>query len=123
MTNKKELYFDFLHSFIVITAVFFWFRFVRLDFNIKAELIVMKAVQGFFIGAFASFVWEFIIEELIMDRPASKKDVVNMCASATLAGILCVYVTIPLYVTIPMIAFSIYAVINEIRVWYKNRTK
>lgn len=123
MTKQKEFYFDFLHSFIVITAVFFWFRFVRLDFDIKAELIVMKAVQGFLIGALASFVWEFIIEELIMDRPASKKDVINMCVSATLAGVLCVYVTAPLYVTIPMIAFSVFAVIKEIFTWYKNRKK
>jgi hypothetical protein len=61
-----------------------------LDWNI-VEQIVFRTIGAFIFGLIISFAWEGEIQEDILKMPASKRDVINMTAFATLTGLFLPY--------------------------------
>jgi len=70
--NTKELYFDFLHCIITLTIVSDALRIFNIDFDSVIEEKVLMALLGIIGGAIIAFIWEFIVEEQLMKRPAIK---------------------------------------------------
>lgn len=118
---KKETYFDILHSTITIVIAAVLLFIFKLDMKSKAELIVLSTVIGFGIGGAVSFIWEAIIEEQIMKRPASQKDVINMMISGTVAGFAFSFFLLPLWLLIILSLAATGFVFYEIWKWYKTK--
>lgn len=119
--TSKEFYFDFLHVYITVSIIA-WCSFFSIPQRFSLfEVYLLSAILGTVAGRFIAGGWEYGIEEQIMKRPSSRKDIIVMTITGAFSGVIFCNVYLSLYILIPMALLSCGFVFFEVREWYKNR--
>ena len=123
MTTAKENYFTFLHIFITAVMIADVRYKLYTNFSRTDTIAFNIFVVGLIGGGIISFVWEYGVEEQIMKRPASRKDIITMTVTGTVTGLILSFVTIPPLVLLALSIISVGFVGTEIVAWWYNRKK
>lgn len=91
-----------------------------LDWDVT-EQIVFRTIGCFIYGLIISFLWEGKIQEDILKMKASKRDVINMTAFATLTGLFLPYLNVSLTTLVISTVMLIIAIVVYLKVFFNSK--